>query len=1660
MNCIYKYKNRTFNSEMALNDYLLATETLKPVLGDLVYQLSETQKRYAKNLKEAENLYRDLKDHGIQIDTVKKENLEPDELDDVGSLKYPYISVTDLIHTMPSRYTDQVFPIFDSDNYWKHKFADYNQGRFNAYELQFISDLVEQNSSGNIKPISDQNTLNKIRERMEGVIQDGVRKGGLWQQQAICGNMIHAMAALFYRQRIRENGPFLYKTSRNEIVNWFKNNIDKQYKDYISDEIIESSVDRFIALDKEIRDKWGENAYIRTEQAVVGDLDLTLDGNQVTKAIGKIDLLVIGEDGSIGIIDYKCSPKNYTELNVDNNPFDYNSAKILTFKYQLATYRRLLQSMNINPKKMELYVAPLKFEGFKMENGKVSFKSISSLGDKANNTILQKLSNSDFSDERTNIESNLERMFPKNLYIPAIDDIENILEDVQETMKRQLPTPEKDTTEKGILELIKNNGGIKKNPATGEWEYRPRKNSDVGYRHYDANLSEQEALVKLKEDLQKNAEYNKNYGIETAKSLRNAYINYYHNDGDNPLDTIQSLAAKSSNKKINATYLTSRLRKYSDSTIWEPINEDNINSILDQYGILLFRNKASGLIDVVKISNLYDPTQPVKLRKGKYLLGHFLKDDLAHSSADSLTMESTAGNIELIEAMHVLNRLHGIFKSENSGIGSIKLLCPRQQTGLEAPNEQLLYNFNRLCKLDQNFKNNHFLTDSNPNGDIKMATYVDIVKQDAKEIIKGMHTEEGFDKLKKSVKDSVSILDLDSLNKEQIRDQLLILDQKLVKEYPYVQENIKEGQIESPESLLHKDLLYAIAELDGIKMQQQLKPSAQFHMSFKGASGTLVDNPGTLQSHILNQATEQVTVAYQNVRDSIMHFDIELRKRLQKLKESKKFGWLQQNLTGNQVKDLYINMYDPNSQDFRFLNPWNPNSKLDDAEREFLKYALIKINSTRKNLDLQDLIKNPDKMKDLIEQDDSYLLVPLTKGDFASEVATRGGIINYVEEKFKYIKAIWNSEIREELKQKIDEKVTGLLGSDKTLRNTINNGAQWETVNQMHNLDQPENIENRREKIQLVGGKDYFEHNLETLLLKQHSNYEMAKELDKIFPTLQALAIHLNLQGAILNDKFINDLNYLFDYIKVRIHNQPFEDRDASSAIFKDVTDGMMKWSSRLALAFNPKQMYQFIDGIWKDIMLFTKDYKGGLGGSFNKDNLVSAWEFAMKDLGHFGDKLSLQESLNMQYGMNDMDMNVFIDRVKTDNTGLFTHFWDTGFRFASRPDYYNRMTIFVAQMKADGCFDAHIKKNGDWVYDWKLDKRFDEFAKAKGDINKATDKVKFNKQRSEYITIARQLVEEGARNSDGTLFEFDLNNPKPLPKAYTNQQSESMKALADRIYGYYAHEKKSMLNSTWIGSMLMQMNTFWSAKKNQYAQERSYTQEGYYVDYEEDGHKWFWKLDESGELIPVQDEDTGLPVRVWKGRPQEGILVTALEMAKLIPGIGTLFGKPEYTDKMGYEGYRELFENVEPDVAKLYSANLRQLIADLLGIFVLGGLIGGSLTNFQKSYEKEHDNKYFANAVKNSTLGLFTGMYTQSTEDFNGIRSLLRVQGRGPNWTPFSWTSISNVVSNWKRTIGGDQDFYDAVIKTASATKQTQPIWNYVKLNTLGRKIGQKAEE
>lgn len=65
--------------------------------------------------------------------------------------------------------------------------------------------------------------------------------------------------------------------------------------------------------------------------------------------------------------------------------------------------------------------------------------------------------------------------------------------------------------------------------------------------------------------------------------------------------------------------------------------------------------------------------------------------------------------------------------------------------------------------------------------------------------------------------------------------------------------------------------------------------------------------------------------------------------------------------------------------------------------------------------------------------------------------------------------------------------------------------------------------------------------------------------------------------------------------------------------------------------------------------------------------------------------------------------------------------------------------------------------------------------------------------------------------NDDGS----PLKVGDALPRAYTNLEAQSMKAIADNIYGYYNHETRSMMNAMVMGSMTMQMKNYWSAKKN-----------------------------------------------------------------------------------------------------------------------------------------------------------------------------------------------------------------------------------------------------
>lgn len=169
-----------------------------------------------------------------------------------------------------------------------------------------------------------------------------------------------------------------------------------------------------------------------------------------------------------------------------------------------------------------------------------------------------------------------------------------------------------------------------------------------------------------------------------------------------------------------------------------------------------------------------------------------------------------------------------------------------------------------------------------------------------------------------------------------------------------------------------------------------------------------------------------------------------------------------------------------------------------------------------------------------------------------------------------------------------------------------------------------------------------------------------------------------------------------------------------------------------MLLGFSGVQVtYQTIQGLWNAISLIIRKPDGS--DAFTVQNMWESAKIVYRDLFHIGNKPTLVQLFNELYGVNDMDMNSYIDKIKSDQHGML-NFTNLTFMFASRPDYYNRMLIFCAKMINEGCLEAHhVSKEGRLIYNWKEDKRFNLFANG---INKGS--VEYNQQKALYYEMAK----------------------------------------------------------------------------------------------------------------------------------------------------------------------------------------------------------------------------------------------------------------------------------------------------------------------------------
>lgn len=414
----------------------------------------------------------------------------------------------------------------------------------------------------------------------------------------------------------------------------------------------------------------------------------------------------------------------------------------------------------------------------------------------------------------------------------------------------------------------------------------------------------------------------------------------------------------------------------------------------------------------------------------------------------------------------------------------------------------------------------------------------------------------------------------------------------------------------------------------------------------------------------------------------------------------------------------------------------------------------------------------------------------------------------------------------------------------------------------------------------------------------------------------------------------------------------------------------------------------------------------------------------------HFSEKPTVVSALNELNGINDMDMNVYNERISEAKSGIW-NFVNFMYKFAVRPDYYNRMTIFVAQMLGDGSWEAHhIGDKGELVYDWKKDKRFEAFANGrKGD-------PEYNKQKQLYYAVARQFVNEGARNADGSLFRLDMSHPMALPRAYTVLEAEGMKSLADDLYGYYSHEKKSLISATVWGGLWFQFRTYWSGKKNQYLQPGGVRLRGHWEQASDKDGLLYYQVDKDGNILwesELTHDKTSAPAIQWKGQWQEGIFLTLANMFR------------NGVDQHSFKAAWDYGWNNENEALKaVYRANLKQFSYEI-GMWMLGGVfISNLFLHWFKDFKKDVGSD--PDLLESIELAAANVAYLSVKNSFiNTFNTSEALGGPMVNWTPFSFEWGTRQWNNFIKTATGDQTIMKGIMNVSSAARSTAPIWNYL---------------
>lgn len=1663
-----------FDTEAQLDDFLIKQDECNnnnQNISDIVFSRSAPNLKAQQILEEQAVISKELEEKRLLWSKAIK-NAVDDDSEIILMADPPYIGVTKFLDGRRNNEGDLLTPEFISENYWGNRKSHWTsqipagqsiKDMFNAQEIKLLADgntdeeryqnfLQSRTSNGTYQPLTQQEADN---------FQKTILKK--WAFINTRGTAIHFVMQQYFSPLIGADGKPLTKNGRvfrvfdltnspqtlsgvnfPSITDYINRKISTDLKsqmgrkfspDLITPELLQNALNFAEQFHEHIKKVLGqtEDLDFFPEFKITGDLHTT---QGPPKLMGIIDLLVLDNKGVAHIFDYKCSDKKYS---------DFSEAKKRGFYYQQAIYNRLLNQHGLNTYNNNIRIVPIALDNFRGENIEYTLSD----PDKVDFTFDNKLYyppqmsvnirpdiTSVNSKGESRILDNIDEFLPESTVTNIASD--KAVEFVTTMMGRFFPdySGGKEINEDLIEQEIKDAGGFERD-SEGKYSFEVSAYKKLSF----------DDPKKLLDAVIKERKYQQLRKSQLASTTISALEYAQKNNTKDIQDIIKNIDTRFiQDKNAYQGWFRNYLQKYCNSD-WQILSSESARF----FGLILLRNTVNNQIDVIKLSasSLKRIRNIDKSNKNVNIDRAFEDDITENQNTNSRILQDAEGNRELIETMLFLNTVPALFSGtyNNGVVGNIEVINPFRGEGIAASNEELLYSLNKLSQHAEWTEANNIA-----NGNIKFGSKWQLFRNELQTALNNsigfqLSNTEYFQQAQNDIQTTVT----GDNNKDAKINILLRVIKGLEDAYNINQLSANQLNSEtnlSPAYRLYYDSLITLGELRGLNFRQQLKESAKWienglsNILANGIGGIYVDNPGNLISETLNSITKLHTQALQNNRQDMVGPTAKIRDLTERLKKEKNFGYIT-SLVQNDI-DLYKNMYETTANgDLRFVNV----NKLSGVEKEYLQYALRLINRDR-------YPNYTEASLDSMEQNDDidYYRVPLCRAESRANQRDAG-----LKEKRNpdtgemesYSSSLWQSFV-DTLKafsfknafKEMQEKINGIFTEDDT---AYNNAAKLFDLTTSFDRNEPNASGNLQDRLDNIAtkGTGYFEQNLETLTLKHVFAYSTKKRINEIMPTVKAGMAFLINMGNTQNTNFTNDLEYYENYIRNKIKGQPLENdpilgNSKGAQGVKATAAKIRSAASFLALGLNPIQwFYQRLQGIWTDIALIIRKPDGNPAFTFK--NMVDAYKTVNKDLFHYSDKPTKCQLINELYGINDMDMNQYADKLRTDKHGLF-HINELAFKFTSRPDFYNRMTIILAQMKEQGVWDALEVKDNKLVYNWKKDKRFSAYA------NNETSNPDYIKQKSLYLAIAQQFVAEGVQNPDGSLFEIG----QPLPYAYTNREMESMKSLCDTIYGYYSHEKKSMIHSTFLGSLFMQMRTYWSGKKNQYMLKGGVRLRGHWEQLKDsDGNLLYYQTDADGNLdrdvppVPkeqVKNQQMLIPFTQWKGQWEEGIVQTFANTLRALHRDDAVDWYNPYTWVYGYNKY---LDTLDPSMRATYRQNLRQLWVDLIGTLLLGSLIGGILSEKDKDLIKEaKDSGDLTDAMLASISHIGVRSWVNSAADFNALNNVI---SPALDWKPYCFQSIGNLAQRTFNTFTGDQSAYNNIINSFSATKAIQPVFTYI---------------